>query len=303
MVDFRNKLKNTKVDLSTVNQGEAFEKLSNNLDAATNIVGNLKNKFVDTAANITAQAKRMSGELKNLINGELNVEGNAQTIVSNKAKAVAKDWRVSLSVPESIGKHIKEGGLLEPLKRSDSKMVFPYTPTIYVSHQASYNPLQPVHTNYPYYAYENSRVGQMTITGEFFVQNSIEAKYWVAAVHFLRTVTKMSYGENSPNRGQPPPVLFLNGYGDYTFNQVPVIVTNFQFDLKREVDYISTGLGSTQQADDDGGVYSLDKNACAPSESMITVEVVPQYSRNQISQFNLKNFIHGTDVLDGKGFI
>lgn len=303
MVDFRNKLKNTKVDLSTVNQGEAFEKLSNNLDAATNIVGNLKNKFVDTAANITAQAKRMSGELKNLINGELNVEGNAQTIVSNKAKAVAKDWRVSLSVPESIGKHIKEGGLLEPLKRSDSKMVFPYTPTIYVSHQASYNPLQPVHTNYPYYAYENSRVGQMTITGEFFVQNSIEAKYWVAAVHFLRTVTKMSYGENSPNRGQPPPVLFLNGYGDYTFNQVPVIVTNFQFDLKREVDYISTGLGSTQQADDDGGTYSLDKNAWAPSESMITVEVVPQYSRNQISQFNLKNFIHGTDVLDGKGFI
>ena len=193
--------------------------------------------------------------------------------------------------------------MLEPLKRSDNKMVFPYTPTIYVSHQASYNPLQPVHTNYPYYAYENSRVGQMTITGEFFVQNSIEAKYWVAAVHFLRTVTKMSYGENSPNRGQPPPVLFLNGYGDYTFNQVPVIVTNFQFDLKREVDYISTGLGSTQQADDDGGVYSLDKNAWAPSESMITVEVVPQYSRNQISQFNLKNFIHGTDVLDGKGFI
>ena len=63
MVDFRNKLKNTKVDLSTVNQGEAFEKLSNNLDAATNIVGNLKNKFVDTAANITAQAKRMSGEV------------------------------------------------------------------------------------------------------------------------------------------------------------------------------------------------------------------------------------------------
>tara|TARA_A200000159_G_scaffold161034_1_gene182196 strand:+ start:638 stop:1552 length:915 start_codon:yes stop_codon:yes gene_type:complete len=298
-----NKITNTKVDLSTVNQSEAFEKLSNNLDATSDIVGKLKNKFVDTAANITAKAKRMSGELKNLINGELNVDGNAQTIVTNKAKAVAKDWRVSLSVPESIKQYIKKGGLLEPLVRTDSKMIFPYTPTIYVSHQASYNPLQPVHTNYPYYAYENSRVGQMTITGEFFVQNSLEAKYWVAAVHFLRTVTKMSYGENSPNRGQPPPVLFLNGYGDYTFNQVPVIVTNFQFDLKREVDYISTGLGSTEQADDDGGVYSLDKNAWAPSESMITVEVVPQYSRNQISQFNLKNFVHGTDVLDGKGFI
>ena len=235
---------------------------------------------------------------------KIALEAYQERIVSNKAKAVAKDWRVSLSVPESIGKHIKEGGLLEPLKRSDNKMVFPYTPTIYVSHQASYNPLQPVHTNYPYYAYENSRVGQMTITGEFFVQNSLEAKYWVAAVHFLRSVTKMSYGENSPNRGQPPPVIFLNGYGDYTFNQVPVIITNFQFDLKREVDYISTGLGKTETAFEDGYVQSsLEKYAWAPSESMITVEVVPQYSRNQISKFNLRDFVNGDDVLDGKGFI
>ena len=36
-----------------------------------------------------------------------------------------------------------------------------------------------------------------------------------------------------------------NGYGDYTFNNVPVIVTNFQFDLKKDVDYISTGLGGS----------------------------------------------------------
>ena len=144
----------------------------------------------------------------------------------------------------------------------------------------------------------------MTITGEFFVQNSLEAKYWVAAVHFLRSVTKMSYGEKSPNRGQPPPVLFLNGYGDYTFNQVPVIITNFQFDLKREVDYISTGLGKTQTAYEDGYIQSsLEKHAWAPSESMITVEVVPQYSRNQISKFNLRDFVNGDDVLDGKGFI
>ena len=125
-----NKITNTKVDLSTVNQGEAFNKLANNLDATSDIVGKLRDKFVDTAANITAQAKRMSGELKNLINGELSVDGNAQTIVTNKAKAVAKDWRVSLSVPESIGKYIKPGGLLEPLKKTDSKMIFPYTPTI-----------------------------------------------------------------------------------------------------------------------------------------------------------------------------
>ena len=297
-----NKFKDNKIT-EALNKYDNLGHITGKGSEVNNIIMGLKDKTVDLVQDFTAQGKRMFNKINDIVNGNIDAKGTAKAVVVNKNKAVAKDWRVSLSVPESIKKLVTKGSLLDPLGRTDWRMVFPFTPTIYVSHQASYNPLQPVHTNYPYYAYENSRVGQMTITGEFFVQNSLEAKYWVAAVHFLRSVTKMSYGEKSPNRGQPPPVLFLNGYGDYTFNQVPVIVTNFQFDLKREVDYISTGLGSTQQADDDGGVYSLDKNAWAPSESMITVEVVPQYSRNQISQFNLKNFIHGTDVLDGKGFI
>ena len=216
------------------------------------------------------------------------------------------DWRVKLTLGGAQNNPLAtemQQPVLQPLAEFGG-VVFPITPTILVQHVAHYNAQGLVHTNYPYYAYENSRVGQMTITGEFFVQNSLEAKYWVAAVHFLRSVTKMSYGEKSPNRGQPPPVLFLNGYGDYTFNQVPVIITNFQFDLKREVDYISTGLGKTETAFEDGYVQSsLEKYAWAPSESMITVEVVPQYSRNQISKFNLRDFVNGDDVLDGKGFI
>ena len=111
--------------------------------------------------------------------------------------------------------------------------------------------MQPVHTNYPFYAYENSRVDQMTITAHFYVQNEIEARYWVAAVHYLRSMTKMSYGL-SPNKGAPPPVVRLNGYGDYTFKDVPVIITNFTFDLKEDVDYISTRLTAEESGTADG---------------------------------------------------
>ena len=304
MVDFTNKFKDTKKDLSSLNSQENYDHITGAGSQVAETIMELKDKAVDIFTDFTAQGKRVANTVKSIINGEIDTKGSAKAILVNKSKTVAKDWRVSLSVPESIKNLVEKGSLLDPLGRTDWRMVFPFTPTIYVSHQASYNPLQPVHTNYPYYAYENSRVGQMTITGEFFVQNSLEAKYWVAAVHFLRSVTKMSYGKNSPNRGQPPPVLFLNGYGDYTFNQVPVIITNFQFDLKREVDYISTGLGKTETAFEDGYVQSsLEKYAWAPSESMITVEVVPQYSRNQISKFNLRDFVNGDDVLDGKGFI
>ena len=83
-----------------------------------------------------------------------------------------------------------------------------------------------------------------------------------------------------------------------------MIITNFQFDLKREVDYISTGLGTVKTDSGDGAlISSAEKYGWAPSESMITVEVVPQYSRTQISKFNLRDFVNGDDVLDGKGFI
>jgi hypothetical protein len=147
----------------------------------------------------------------------------------------------------------------------------------------------------------------MTITADFYVQNQQEAQYWVAAVHYLRTMTKMAYGSQSPNRGQPPPVVYLNGYGDFTFNNVPVIITNFQFDLKREIDYISTKLdvgGTQKNAQDTGDVsgQGVSGYAWAPSESLLTVGVVPQYSRTKQTQFNLKDFVK-TGGLKGDGFI
>ena len=177
--------------------------------------------------------------------------------------------------------------------KTGKRCVFPYTPTVLVSHSANYNAMQPLHTNYPYYAYENSRVDQITITADFFVQNEAEAKYWIAMTHFFKTVTKMNYGKDD-DRGLPPPVCRLNGYGDYTFHNVPVIVTNFQFDLKKDVDYISTGIGPGART----GV------AWAPTESLITVGLIPQYSRTKQTEFSLEKFVKGGHTLPGKdGFI
>ena len=125
------------------------------------------------------------------------------------------------------------------------------------------------------------------------MQNEAEAKYWIAMTHFFKTVTKMNYGKDD-DRGLPPPVCRLNGYGDYTFHNVPVIVTNFQFDLKKDVDYISTGIGPGART----GV------AWAPTESLITVGLIPQYSRTKQTEFSLEKFVKGGHTLPGKdGFI
>jgi hypothetical protein len=47
----------------------------------------------------------------------------------------------------------------------------------------------------------------------------------------------MFYGQD-PNRGTPPPLLYLTGFGEYQFNQHPVILTQFNYNLPADVDYI-----------------------------------------------------------------
>ena len=62
---------------------------------------------------------------------------------------------------------------------------------------AAYSPIKPIHSNYPFFAYQNSQVDQFSITGDFTVENALEGQYWLAAVHYLRSVSKMAYG-NTP---------------------------------------------------------------------------------------------------------
>ena len=189
-------------------------------------------------------------------------------------------------------------------------LVFPYTPTIIVAHSANYNTMAPTHTNYPYFAYQNSQVDQLVITGDFFVQNGIEAQYWVSALHYLRSMTKMFYGGEAETLGAPPPVVHLSGYGDYIFNKVPVIITQFTIDLPQDVDYIATGhpqgVNEVPPNHPEAKQAATDKRAnnigWAPAQSLITVTVQPIYSRREVEQFSLNKYVKGGYVGDG-GFI
>ena len=286
--------------------GQDFAKnASGFLDTSIDTLG----KTLDTASSFAfGKLKRTKGDLKKITDGVLKFDKSMPAITLNtsgKSSGEELDWRVSLSIPQQIIDIIQDQkSLLDPLKATGNKMVFPYTPTILMGHSANWNPMQPVHTNYPFYAYENSRVDQMTITAHFYVQNEIEARYWVACIHYLRSMTKMSYGL-SPNKGAPPPVVRLNGYGDFTFKNVPVIIQNFNFDLKEDVDYISTRLTAEEFGTADGPSSVTSKGgtyAWAPTESLVTIGVVPQYSRTAQSKFNLADFVKNGGT-KGSGFI
>jgi hypothetical protein len=226
------------------------------------------------------------------------------------------DWRVRLQVPDGpLTKFFDfdNNPILQPL--ADAQGIFwPLTPTMQIAHQAAYNALDQVHSNFPHQAYQNSQIDQMNIIGEFPVQNSDDAKHWVATVNFLRTATKMFFGNDDGDglKGNPPPILHLYGYGDHMFNKVPVVVNSFNVELRQGIDYISTKQASTPYKQLNGPDAGFDQSAIAgesqtwaPTLSNISVLVTPIYSRDSVKNFSMKKFVRGE--LNGKsneiGFI
>lgn len=214
-------------------------------------------------------------------------------IASSNSVSDASDWRVSISIPDVI---LDNGDILAPLRESSgssafntgNRMIFPFNPTVILSHSANYQQVHPTHTNYTYNAYENSQVDAITITGEFFQENENDAKYWIACLHFLRSATKMFYGNSSP-LGNPPVVCRLNGYGKHVLNNIPIVITNFTTDLPVDVDYIQCTVNGLPNY--------------VPTQSTITVTMQPQYARRSQAGFSLNQYASGGHINGDEGFV
>tara|TARA_A100001011_G_C14241747_1_gene813566 strand:+ start:49 stop:861 length:813 start_codon:yes stop_codon:yes gene_type:complete len=217
-----------------------------------------------------------------------------------------KDWRVRLQVPQGpLTKFFdfQNNPIMQPL--ADSQGIFwPLTPAVVIQHSANYNAMDQVHSNYPHQAYQNSQVDSLNIIGEFPVQNSDDAKHWIATINFLRTATKMFFGTEEGLeglKGNPPPIMHLFGYGDHMFNRVPVIINTFNVELRPGIDYISTkqDQGTYRGNVLDEVALTGESQSWAPTLSNISVLVTPIYSRDSIKDFSMKRFVRGE--LNGKG--
>ena len=262
----------------------------------TGFVGKIAQSVVgDVFESFGFGKKSRSGGLPSATTGKVKTP----TLARFTNSSTESDWRVKLSVPQRF---IEGSSILAPLNKTGGSMIFPYTPTIILSHSANYNSLNPVHTNYPFQVYENSQADDITITGEFVVENAEEGQYWVSCIHFLRTITKMFYGTD----GSPPMTVRLSGYGDYVFNNVPCVVSNFTVDLPSDVDYIAVPLAVNAESENDMGIpttYTASGTTWAPTQSQISVTLKPTYSRKRVSEFNLDDFANGKYLSGGQGFI
>ena len=248
------------------------------------------------------------------------------------------DWRVriSLSPNNKIFYHDDSNTLLKPLTGTNG-VVFPYTPSITVSHTATYNPASVTHSNYSPQFYQNSDVSDITISGDFTVQNATEGQYLLAAIYFFRSATKMFFGVDSKTgsaSGNPPPMVYLDGYGEHYFPHVQCVITNFSHTLPNEVDYIEvpvvkyqtieTNVGTVQ-----GAVAGVDypnwgskpsktgqiikstsydavstSTTRLPTSSNISITLRPVYSRKSLhDKFNLNDFSAGKLLKGNGGFL
>ena len=204
------------------------------VDTAVNAVLNagiagLSPDQVNAAASVVAAAEAYAGKL---------LAQRGQVLAAQTKQANNGDWRVRLSLAPGADYlyNATPNGILAPLKNTGG-VIFPYTPRITTSYNANYTPTDLTHSNYKNYFYQNSSVGEISIEAKFTAQDTNEAAYLLAVIHFFRSVTKMFYGQDS-QRGAPPPLVFLTGYGEYQFNQHPCVVSSFTYSMPDGVDYI-----------------------------------------------------------------
>lgn len=247
------------------------------------------NKLVESLGELTGL-----GDAFKRLKGKLNPDGKpdgAQQLktqfFSFTGERLGEDPRIKIKIPSSYLK----GPARHLALNGDRAVVFPYTPQIVVQTRANYNALTPTHSNYAFYAYQNSQLDAISIVGTFTAQNPDEARYMMGAIHALRSVTKMNFGSGR-DLGAPPPVCLLQGYGTYQFNDLPVVISSFFYTLNEDVDYITADPTNARGSD-----YTA-----MPSRAEFTIECLPAFSRKDQATFSIDRFIQGQETKD-KGMI
>ena len=217
---------------------------------------------------------------------------------------MAKDYRAKIqplgesdsAVALVLGPN-RSDNILRPLWKTRGLM-FPYTPMVQVQHATvNYGSYDLAHTNYDYFAYQKTSSPSATVTGVFGAHTQEEAEYMLAAIHFLRTVTKSNFGASDPNRGTPPPKLAFSAYGDAMFNRTPVYIRTVAFGLDQDVDYVPVRQGASTFDPRLSGGGKLDemlKNSYVPLVLNLFVDIMVAPNPSKLrDEFNLEEFRKG----------
>jgi len=278
--------------------GSIFQQLvSTALNQTTKAAANAFAPSGSTAAGATnaKNASTTSSGANNTPSGMTAAGGQAtssSSVTAASGNITPKDFRIRLSPFANSATQVygasSSSNILSPLYVTNGLM-FPYTPQITVTQDVTYQDLALTHTNSDFLAYTRTPSVNISISGKFTVQTQAEGIYALACIHFLRTVSKMYFGETDAAAGKaglPPPILLLNGYGTYMFNNLRVVLKSHTYTYNEQMD---TVLVSTA-----GGTAKLP----ALFDLAVTL-VVQQTPRAQKKDFSLDAFRTGALMLKG----
>ena len=318
--------------LSQEGQLREFQSQQRTILSAENVPAEPSGPLPSISAALAAQAAAQAAgtNIQNLV-----AQARKQQELRNQRqdKAQSTDWRVRLRLAPNSNYlyNSSQPGLLAPLASSTGTdgVIFPYTPAIDTAYKANYDTYDLTHSNYRGYFYKNSYVDVINIRAQFTAQDTVEANYLLAVIHFFRSATKMFYGQDAL-RGSPPPLVYLSGYGVSQFNEHPSVISQFNYSLPPDVDYIRAGstlsngtnllANRTRQPNPSNPlsamatrllnnaltlgaldprpseINGLDVNSVSyvPTKMEISITLLPMQSRSQVSkQFSLQGFANG----------
>jgi hypothetical protein len=268
----------------------------------SSLLGGLATNVVASTANAIFPQTTFGG----FGTGSSTVNGQVRTLTADDAA----DRRVSLRPKPKAVDRVLGKGLLDPLRKTNNGMIWPYTPNINYSHGIDYQTIQTVHTNQDFHVFSKAPAVELSVDGTFTVQNQLEGQYAMACIHFMRTVTKMNFGQNDPNAGTPPPILLFNAYGPFVFNDLPVIVKQFSVTFPEDVDYVEVNTNTTTpfsspstpspkiSNDSNSSINNTSQSSSnyvwLPSMFKISATLVVQHTPNTLrTNFNLPQFVNG----------
>ncbi len=252
---------------------------TNTFSSGSSTVGNIASNVVGAIgavgriAGISSNLSNPSQLISQLRSANLPIGGNINAAIRSAGaqwggSEASGDWRVRLSMPTDPT--YSSSPVLAPLREAGG-MIFPYTPSISITANASYEETVLTHQNYAAISYQNSRLDQIQITAPFYVEDAVQAQYWLAAVHYFRSVTKMYSGDTGETSGNPPPIVLLNGYGDYVFKNIPVVVKGFSLELPQDVNYIATTVGQNLSSRSSAFVGPIKPNSPSLAQRTMTL--------------------------------
>ena len=276
---------------SSPNTGSANNGAKDNSASNTGFLSSIRNLFNPSSTRLNTAGLNLGGSQVSYLTKTPTVNINTQAGTPKSA-----DWRVRISLPAGFNKSLfnsQQYPTLQKILDRTNGVVFPYTPTVTVTHNARYQEQALTHSNYKNYFYEGSDVAAITISGDFTVQNIDDGQYLLSCIYFLRSCTKMFFGNDSL-AGTPPPMVYLDGYGSFYLPHVSCVITSFQHTMPDGVDYLEIPMSS-------GTVTSPNKNAVPstgtvrlPTASQLQVTLQPVYSRAATyNRFTLGQFAQG----------